>query len=136
MPTPMLPACPAARHRSKATLQFSVSGNPSLRIVKTFAFPNPIRAGTPVRIVVDAQGGPVNCLVRTYTVSGRLVRTLKAFGGLGQMQIPWDGLDDRGGALANGVYLYRVQINGQESDGTSSPTQIASTDGRIVVVNH
>src|SRR5262249_4560181 len=109
----------SARHRSKTSLQFSVSDNPALRIVRTSAFPNPLRTGTPVRIVVDAQGGPVNCLIRIYTVSGRLVRTLKGFGGLGQMQIPWDGLDDRGGALANGVYLYRVQINGQDADGTS-----------------
>lgn len=125
----------AARHRSKASLQFTVSDNPSLRINRTFAFPNPTPAGTPLRIVVDVQGGPVNCLIRIYTVSGRLVRTLKVFGGLGQMQIPWDGLDDQGQSLANGVYLYRVQINGQEADGTSSPTQISSTDGRIVFVN-
>ncbi len=125
----------AARHRSRASLQFSVSQNPALRIVRTFAFPNPMRSGSPTRIVVDAQGGAVNCLVRIYTVSGRLVRTLKDFGGLGQIQIPWNGLDDEGQALANGVYLYRIQVNGQEPDGSSSPRQMATAEGRIVVVN-
>jgi flagellar hook assembly protein FlgD len=111
-----------------------VSSNPSLRILRTFVFPNPVRWGGPARIVVDAQGGPVNCLVRIYTVSGRLIRTLKSFGALGQLQLDWDGLDAEGNALANGVYLYRVQVNGRDALGASNPRQSDVAEGRIVVV--
>jgi hypothetical protein len=124
----------ASRHRSKATLQFTVTDNPELRIERTFAFPNPVRSGYPARIVVDTRGGAVNALLRIYTVSGRLIRTLKALDAIDQLQIPWDGLDDEGNALGNGVYLYRVQINGREADGSSSPRQLAVAEGRIVVI--
>jgi flagellar hook assembly protein FlgD len=85
--------------------------------------------------VVDAPGDSVNLLLRIYTASGRLIRTLKAFGGLGQVQVPWDGLDDEGYPLANGVYFFRVHVNSRDPDGTSSPRQKADADGRFVIVN-
>ena len=48
--------------------------------------------------------------MRLYDVSGRLVRTL-ADGDLaaGEQRLRWDGNDDRGRALASGVYYLRVE---------------------------
>jgi flagellar hook assembly protein FlgD len=86
--------------------------------------------------IVDVPGDPVNVLLRLYTVSGRLIRELRSFGALGQVQIPWDGLDAEGDKLANGVYLYRVHVNPREADGTSSPSQKATAEGRLVIVGH
>ena len=85
--------------------------------------------------MVDAPGDSVNVLLRIYTASGRLIRTLTRFGGLGQVQLPWDGLDDEGQALANGVYFFRVHVNPRDADGGSSPAQKADADGRFVIVN-
>ena len=85
--------------------------------------------------MIEAPGDSVNVLLRLYTVSGRLIRTLRYFGGLGQVQIPWDGLDDEGSRLANGVYLFKVHVNPRAADGTSSPQQKAEADGRFVIVN-
>ncbi len=124
----------AARHRSRASISFRVTENPELRIVRSFVFPNPVRRATLAFLLVDVQGGPVNCLARIYTVSGRLVRTLKAFGAIGQLQIPWDGLDDEQQPLGNGIYFYRVQVNGQDANGQSNPRQKAVAEGKIAVV--
>ena len=85
--------------------------------------------------MVDAPGDSVNVLLRIYTASGRLVRTLTRFGGLGQVQLPWDGLDEEGQRLANGVYFFRAHVNLRDAAGASSPAQKADADGRFVIVN-
>ena len=128
----------AGVHRSTASITFDVQDTPPLKIVRTYLFPSPTRsggAGSGGEFVVDVAGDSVNVLVRVYTASGRLVRTLRNFGGFGQVQIPWDGLDDEGDALANGVYFYRVHLNPRDVDGTSSARQKAETDGRFVILN-
>jgi flagellar hook assembly protein FlgD len=85
--------------------------------------------------VVDTQGDALNVLLRIYTSSGRLIRALTVQNGRGQIQVPWDGLDAEGQALANGLYLFKVHVNPRGQDGTSDPTQKAETEGRFVIVN-
>jgi hypothetical protein len=128
----------AGRHRSQATIEFVVSRAPPLRILNAYLFPNPTRskgAYSGGRFVVDTEGDAVNLLLRIYTSSGRLIRTLRSLGGSGQVQIPWDGLDDEGQGLANGLYLFKVHANVRAADGSSSPSQSAQAEGRIVVLN-
>ncbi len=128
----------AGVHRSTAKLDFAVVDEPGLRIAHAYLFPNPTESGS-MRgggdFVVDAPGDSVNLLLRIYTASGRLIRTLKVFGGQGQVQVPWDGLDDEGQGLANGIYFFYVHVNPREADGTSSPRQKADATGRFVIVN-
>ncbi|MFN8587952.1 MAG: C25 family cysteine peptidase [Candidatus Eisenbacteria bacterium] len=128
----------ASQHRSSAEIEFDVVETPRLSITRAYLFPNPIASGGAASggtFVVDAPGDSVNTLVKIYTVSGRLVRTLTHRGALGQVQLLWDGLDAEGDPLANGTYLFKVYANGREADGTSSPSQKASTEGRFVVLN-
>lgn len=127
----------AVRHRSSATLAFEVSDSPQLRIVRTFLFPSPVRSGGVGgggAFVVDAPGDSVNALIRIYTVAGKLVRVLRQMGGIGQLQVPWDGLDAEGEPLAQGTYLYKVYVGVRDADGSSSATQRASAEGRFVVL--
>ena len=78
-------------------------------------------------------------LVRVYTVSGRRVYETRLDGlPPGHHEIPWDGLDEEGQKLANGVYFYKLVAHG--SSGTSAydgrlvklrrPRRAADTDGR------
>jgi Peptidase family C25 len=128
----------AGQHRSSQAITFEVAEVPPLDITQAYLFPNPAVSGGPFSggtFVVDAPGDSVNVLLRLYTVSGRLIRTLKVFGGLGQIQIPWNGLDDEQAELANGLYLFKVHVNVREPDGESSPRQKADVEGRFVIVN-
>jgi hypothetical protein len=128
----------AVQHRSSAGIDFQVVDTPTLRVTRTFLFPNPVRSGgrgSGGVIVVDAPGDSINTLVRLYTVAGKLVRTLRQMGGIGQIQVTWDGLDDEGDRLAQGTYLYKVYVNGREADGTSSPSQHATAEGRFIVLS-
>ncbi len=128
----------ATAHRACATLSFTVAETPPLQLVSAYLFPNPARSSGGAsggQFVVDARGDSVNALLRIYTSSGRLIRTLRQFGGVGQIQIPWDGRDAEGDALANGVYFFRVQLNARDEEGNSSALQKATADGRFVIVN-
>jgi hypothetical protein len=75
------------------------------------AFPNP--ASGPVRILfrTTAPASPGRIVI--YTVGGRRVAVLP-FGADqvddGQGRLTWDGRDGEGDAVANGVYLYRVEL--------------------------
>ncbi|MEO5989066.1 MAG: C25 family cysteine peptidase, partial [Candidatus Eisenbacteria bacterium] len=128
----------ASQHRSFAELEFDVVDTPPLRVARAFLFPTPTHtrgAGSGGVFVVDAPGDSVNTLVRIYTVSGKLIRVLKDMGGLGQVQIPWDGRDAEGEPLANGTYLFKVHVNVREADGTGSARQKGAAEGRFVIVN-
>ncbi|MBI1798661.1 MAG: hypothetical protein HYR73_03130 [Candidatus Eisenbacteria bacterium] len=128
----------AGAHRSKAVIEFEVQESPQLHIARAYLFPDPTSSGGPASggtFVIDAPGDSLNVLLRMYTVAGRLVRTLRSYGGIGQVQIPWDGLDEEDERLANGVYLFKVHVYGRESDGASSPTERAVSEGRFVIVN-
>jgi flagellar hook assembly protein FlgD len=72
-------------------------------------FPNPVRgARTTIAYgVPQAAGTVVRTTLRFYDVRGRVVRSL--VDGLvppGRYQVSWDGKDDRGAAVAPGVYFY------------------------------
>jgi hypothetical protein len=128
----------ASQHRTSATLEFDVVDVPSLSITRAYLFPNPVRStgpGAGGAFVVDAPGDSLNTMIRIFTISGRVVRVLKRFGGQGQVQIEWDGRDAEGDPLANGTYLFKVYANGREADGTSSAREKASAEGRFVIVN-
>jgi hypothetical protein len=129
----------AASHRSSAILEFEVTENPPLSILGAYLFPNPTNSGrlrSGGQFVIETRGDSVNALLRVYTVSGRLIRTLRSMGRQGQIQIAWDGLDDEGMMLANGTYLFRVQINPRDETGASSARQKAVAEGKIVILNH
>ncbi len=128
----------ASQHRSVAEIVFDVVDTPPLRVDRAYLFPTPATskgAGAGGVFVVDAPGDSVNTLIRIYTVTGKLVRVLKDLGGLGQIQIPWDGRDAEGEPVANGAYLFKVHINVREADGSGSARQKAAAEGRFVIVN-
>lgn len=75
--------------------------------------PNPFNQATTINYQLAA-GGPVRLAV--YNVAGQLVRTLVDRTQLpGRYGVRWDGRDDRGRSLANGVYLVRMTAGGSSS---------------------
>ena len=128
----------AAAHRSSATIDFRVVPSQKLAVARAYLFPDPTHsrgAGGGGQFVVDTPGDTVNVLLRIYTVSGRLIRTLESLGGHDQTQLPWDGLDNEREPLANGVYLFKVNVNGKQVGGPGSTGEHAIAQGRFVVLN-
>lgn len=85
-------------------------------------YPNPFSTSTRFVFTLTGSEAPDEILIQIMTVSGRVVREISE-DELGPIQIgrniteyAWDGTDEFGDPLANGVYLYRVraQINGED----------------------
>jgi hypothetical protein len=74
-------------------------------------FPNPFNPETTIHIDIAAnQPSNQNIRVEVYDLLGRKVRTL--FDGThspGTLHLNWDATDDKGAAVATGVYIYRLR---------------------------
>lgn len=88
----------------------TVVGDVTAELPSTFSlgqnYPNPFNPET----VIPLQTGAHNMATLTiYNISGQAVRTLvDGMLPAGRNEIIWDGRDDRGNAVAAGVYIYRL----------------------------
>ncbi len=91
-------------------------------ITEMVNYPNPFSTSTRFVFTLTGTEAPDEILIQIMTVSGRVVREITE-DELGTIQIgrniseyAWDGKDEFGDPLANGVYLYTVkaQINGEK----------------------
>jgi Tol biopolymer transport system component len=74
-------------------------------------FPNPFNSGTAIRFALPADGEVELVL---YNLMGQKVATLvEGLRAAGIYAIHWDGVNERGRALASGVYLYRLRAGAQ-----------------------
>jgi hypothetical protein len=100
----------------------------ALAIVEHVPFPNPMR--DEVRILARTEGPVERVRFRVYDLSGRSVfdsdRAPDGRDG-GDVFFAWDGRDREGDELANGTYLYRIEISGPSGSSRSDM-------GRIVIM--
>ncbi|MBK8551309.1 MAG: T9SS type A sorting domain-containing protein [Ignavibacteria bacterium] len=92
----------------------------TLKINGIANYPNPMQTQT--NFMFQLQGGknPTSCIVKIYTVAGRLVKEINAPANIGYNSIGWDGKDNDGDYIANGVYLYKFVIQGDSQTETST----------------
>lgn len=85
-------------------------------------YPNPFSTSTCFVYTMTGAETPAHFKIQILTVSGRVVReiTEQEFGGLQtgthRSNFCWDGKDEYGDQLANGVYLYRIVA--KKADGS------------------
>jgi hypothetical protein len=90
------------------TINFQVTGQFRLDFLGNY--PNPLKDKTYFAYRLTEQTTePVQ--IRIYTVSGRLIRTLYSSSGeeINYGEIYWDGRDEDGANIANGVYFYKFK---------------------------
>jgi hypothetical protein len=91
-------------------------------------YPNPFSTSTRFVFTLTGSEVPDDILIQILTVSGRVVREISEdelgpiYIGRNITEFAWDGTDEFGDPLANGVYLYRVQtrINGESIEHRES----------------
>jgi flagellar hook assembly protein FlgD len=71
-------------------------------------YPNPFERETDITLHLTSVAD--EAAVKIYTVSGRLIRTLEQQHVVNFVVIHWDGKDEDGREVANGVYYYRVRL--------------------------
>ncbi len=95
----------------KGTPPSGVSRPPAANL-RLSSRPNPFATHTQLDYVVPASG---RVEVRVYDVRGRRVRTLlDRHESAGGNRVTWDGRDDRGHTVAQGVYFAVLKVSGQK----------------------
>jgi len=89
-------------------------------ISQVLPYPNPFSSACRFAYTLTGNEKPAPFAIEIYTITGRLVKVvdLLASGdvhfGYNIMQYAWDGRDEYGDQLANGVYVYKVSTRFQE----------------------
>lgn len=114
-------------------------------VTNFYAYPSPFSTSTRFVFTLTGSEIPDQIKIQIFTVSGKLVREITQ-DELGAIRIgnnisdyAWDGRDEFGDLLANGTYLYRVQI--QHSNGSSLNRRSTASDkafdngfGKLVII--
>lgn len=98
---------------------------PEIAITNVLNYPNPMRDST--RFVYETNATTGDGQVRVFSVAGRTVANIP-FTLNGDHTIHWNGRDNEGDGLANGTYLYRLEMS-------TSTGMVVSPMQRLVVMN-
>ena len=101
-----------ANNSSIQSLVFRVIPRGELRVEDVLNYPNPFASSTHFTFKLNQDAGVE---IKVFTVDGRLIKRIEGIRGKPGFNIVppdpsegWDGKDDMGDPLANGVYLYKV----------------------------
>jgi hypothetical protein len=90
------------------TLTHNIYVSYGFNIRNLYNYPNPMKNDTYFTFDFFSDKNPPDCRIKIYTVAGRLIKEIKAPVKVGFNQIYWDGRDNDGEYMANGIYLYKV----------------------------
>ncbi len=102
-----------ANNPSENNIILSLSQSEKLRLYQVLNFPNPFSNSTQFTFEITADA---EVMVSIYTLGGRKIKTIeREYFAAGYHHLDWDGRDDNGGILANGVYLYKLEARGADN---------------------
>jgi hypothetical protein len=103
---------------SEAFIDFDVSTGGALQVMNVYNYPNPFKDNTAFTFHHNYPGN-VNIKIKVYTVAGRLIKEIERQEVSDKfVVIDWNGKDEDGETLGNGVYIYRLVV--ESLDGTST----------------
>ncbi len=80
-------------------------------IAEVFNYPNPFSSSTYFTFILQGQDKPSEIEIKIFTIAGRLIRDVKLNSSdliTNFNKIYWDGKDEDGDEIGNGVYIYKV----------------------------
>jgi hypothetical protein len=116
---------------SDASIDFVVSKNANLALNHVLNYPNPFSTKTTFMFEHNKPCQNLEIQIQIFTVSGKLVKSIVEnlpSVGFRSQDIQWDGLDDYGDKIGNGVYIYKLKVSAQ--DGT-----VAEQFEKLVLLN-
>ncbi|MFT3845560.1 MAG: type IX secretion system sortase PorU [Lacibacter sp.] len=118
MHTLKIKAWDVQNNSNESVLEFRVVKDADLRIDHVYNYPNPFTSRTTFMFEHNRPGDNLKVLIRIYTVSGKVVKTITRTiinEGNRSFDIDWDGKDDFGQKIGRGVYVYQLEV--KDSNG-------------------
>lgn len=124
-----------ANNSTLASFQVKViSSSTELAIAQVMNYPNPFARSTQFTYELSLPAEKVE--IKIFTLSGRLIRTLTGTGSAGfNSGVVWDGRDQDGDKVANGVYIYKVVAENRFNPNGNNSDKRAEAIGKAVVMN-
>ncbi|MGP8216508.1 MAG: type IX secretion system sortase PorU [Bacteroidia bacterium] len=108
---------------TQVTTQFNVEPQASLQLQHVLNYPNPFTTHTQFFFELNEVCDETNVQIQIFSISGKLVKnivTTVKTDSFRSEPIDWDGRDDFGDKVANGIYIYHVKIRTSEGTTTDS----------------
>jgi hypothetical protein len=124
-----------ANNSTLASFQVKViSLNKELAISQVMNYPNPFSRFTQFTYELSVPAERVE--IKIFTLSGRLIRTMSGTGSAGfNSGVAWDGRDQDGDKVANGVYIYKIVAKTRFNVNGEDANKEAEAIGKAVVMN-
>jgi hypothetical protein len=103
--------------------EFNVEPQSSLQLQHVLNYPDPFTTHTQFYFELNEVCDQLDVQIQVFTVSGKLVKNIVTSvktDSFRSQPIDWDGRDDYGDKLANGVYIYHVKV--RTSEGVTTDT--------------
>jgi streptogramin lyase len=103
-------------------------GSPELEITEAVAYPSPYdpnKGLCRIRAILTTEA---DAKLTIYTLSGRVVYRDEIFSGLGIVEFVWDGRNEIGEMVNNGVYGFLIQARNE--------TESKEKEGKFIVLKH
>lgn len=112
-----------ANNRGEGSTEFVVASSANVALEHVLNYPNPFTDRTCFQFDHNMAGESMDVMIQVFTVSGRLVKTLRremvSDGSIRKDDcIEWDGRDDYGDKIGRGVYLYKVKVRSGDTNNT------------------
>ena len=110
-------------------------------ITQLINYPNPFSTSTRFVFTLTGSEIPDNVFIQIMTITGKVVKeiTQDELGliniGRNVTEYEWDGTDKYGDKLANGVYLYKVQVRHNGADLKQRKVSISTSEGSSTLAN-
>jgi len=118
-----------ANNSAQATVDVNIGAIEDFRILEFMNYPNPFAGQT--TFYFRTNGVPARASIEVFTVAGRRIRTLEQ---VTDGQTVWDGTDELGDKVANGVYLTKLKVMGQAVETAGSEAdKIAEKVQKVVL---
>ncbi len=115
-----------ANNSSEEKLSIEIAENPAFQVSEFLNYPNPFSGRTTFyfRPSVD------DAAIRIFTLTGRMIRFIDS---VRDGETSWDGTDQQGDPVGNGVYLAQIELNGRVFEAGRSVDKKAYKETKVVV---
>ena len=116
-----------SNNSSEAITEFTVASSSVLKMEKVFNFPNPVTDYTTFQFEHNHPNEDLDLSIFIFDMNGQMVREIHKIinsPGTRSISVKWNGRNRFGAPLANGAYVYKVQLQTQSGLTTSKSERL------------